>query len=139
VAVFGQKTQEPQRPERALVAHYNLNKNLEDQTGIQADVIPVQVEWTGDWFCRPNSAIRLGGKGRYIQIPDNTSMDQDSMFTISFWINMDLVPIGESVIFAKSDLGDPTGSGYWISISPESKPKSGTKGWDLKRPEVAYI
>jgi hypothetical protein len=104
-------------PTDGLVAYYPFNGNANDESGNGNNGTVYGANLTEDRFGNPNSAYSFDGSNDYAEVPDNADFDFGTgAFTISAWIKTDATTTsgsGRDDILAK---GDPTISGFAISV-----------------------
>ena len=103
--------------EEGLIGYYPFNGNANDESGNNHHGTVYGATLATARFGNPNSAYSFDGIDDYVEIPDHTNFNFGiGGFTVSLWIKTDAtttVGFGRDDILAK---GDPTISGYAISL-----------------------
>lgn len=96
----------------SLIAHYPFNSNAQDISGNGNNGTVNGATLTTDRFGLTNSAYLFDGLNDYIQVANNSTLDLDKNFTISFWFYQDsFISTGYRIV-DKNTAG--LGDGYGI-------------------------
>jgi PKD repeat protein len=72
---------------KGLVAYYPFNGNANDESGNGNHGVVHGASLASDRFGKFNSAFKFDGLESYIEIPDSSSLDFTSEFSLSVWVN----------------------------------------------------
>lgn len=95
-----------------LIAYYPFNGNVNDYSGNGLNGIANNVSYSADRFDKLNGACYLNGTNSYVTI-NNSSILNDTAYTICFWYRADMTDTLRQSIISKSD---SLGYGYTFDL-----------------------
>jgi len=91
-----------------LIAYYPFNGNANDETGNGPNGTVHGALVTTDRFGNPNSAYSFDGVDDYIDIGAPTTIDLETSYSVSAWIETDTISSTYGIIVAYRDRIDPS-------------------------------